>query len=410
MTITERDVEKNNNCNLNKILISKLKKWIINSDIRVKSGKDKGGMYGWKDLNAVDHSDKFPFIYNEIVGYSLSCYSFLYKHTNEDNYLSAAHDAFLYLENEIKNNSSRCKYLLSAGKRSKKDFLAKGIMEDQFYAFDNGMIISGLINYYNISNNNDCLDTAVKMANSLIDNFFVEDTIKHSLLTARMNPFPHHNEKWSHSVGPYLSKLAIGYYNLSQITNDNRYLETGNSLCEFALEMQTSDGRILNNSKSDNTVFLHPHLYACEGLLLFGKLCNDNHYLNAGLKGIDWAISQITPNGRVPRSTADSREQADCTAQLLRLLTIFSNDLQHCHEFSEKMIINLMNTIFQGLRGFFIEPEGAFRYDLTSNFACTWCNMFGLQALIFFDEHMNNIETNSENQNKGVIKKVQYFI
>lgn len=402
-------MEKDINYNANKILIGKLKHWIINSEIRVKSGKNKGGMYGWKQLDAVNYSHKFPFIYNEIVGYSLSCYSFLYEQTNEDNYLSAAHDAFLYLENEIKNNNNnKSKYLLSAGKRSSKDFLAKGMMEDQFYAFDNGMIISGLVNYYNISKNKDSLNTAVKIADSLIDNFFVEDIIKHSLLNARMNPFLNHNEKWSFSVGPYLSKLAIGYYHLSQITNDNLYLETGNSLCEFALEMQMSDGRILNNTKTDKIVFLHPHLYACEGLLLFGKLCNDNHYLNAGLKGIEWAVSQITPNGRVPRSTADFIEQSDCTAQLLRLLTIFSHDLHHCRGVSKKKITNLMNTIFEGLKGFFIEPEGAFRYDLLSNFACTWCNMFGLQALIFYDEYMNNVDTN--NKNNSIIKKIQYFI
>ena len=368
-------------------------------------------MYGWKQLDAADHAHKFPFIYNEIVGYSLSCYSFLYERTHEDDCLSAAHDAFLYLENEIKNNNtSKSKYLLSAGKRLSKDFLAKGMMEDQFYAFDNGMIISGLVNYYNISKNKDSLNTAIKIANSLIDNFFVEDNIKYSLLNAQMNPFINHSEKWSFSVGPYLSKLVIGYYHLFQITNDNLYLKTGNSLCKLALDMQMSDGRILNDSKTDKIIFLHPHLYACEGLLLFGKLYNDNHYLNAGLKGLEWAISQMTLNGRVPRSTADFIEQSDCTAQLLRLLTIFSHDLHHCRGFSKKKITNLMNTIVEGLKGFFIESEGAFRYDLLSNFACTWCNMFGLQALIFYDELMNNMDTKNKNKNNSIIKKIQYFI
>jgi hypothetical protein len=101
-------------------------------------------------------------------------------------------------------------------------------------------------------------------------------------------------------------------------------------------------------------------------------------------------------------------EQSDCTAQLLRLLTIFSHDMHHCRGFPKKKITNLMNTIFEGLKGFFIESEGAFSYDLSSNYACTWCNMFGLQALIYYDEHLKNMGTTSKNY--SIIKKIQYFI
>ena len=50
-------------------------RWLLYSDIRIKSGLDTGAMYGWKNINPTS----YPFIYNEIVGYSITAFSWIYS-------------------------------------------------------------------------------------------------------------------------------------------------------------------------------------------------------------------------------------------------------------------------------------------------------------------------------------------
>ena len=79
-------------------------KWLLSSDIRIKSGKNRGALYGWKNLNPVS----FPFIYSEITGYAITAFSWIYSSLHNTAALQAAEESSEWI---IKNMHS---YLLFA--------------------------------------------------------------------------------------------------------------------------------------------------------------------------------------------------------------------------------------------------------------------------------------------------------
>jgi hypothetical protein len=301
-------------------------KWLLNSDIRIKRGKNKGALFGWKNLNPVS----FPFIYSEITGYSITCFSWIYSQYSNNYALQAAKDASEWI---IKNMRS---YILvtrvSASSNSDET-------NSLYYAFDNGMIMIGLLNLYKIIKNPNLLKIAEYMGRTLVDRFF--DGLK---LTARLdelyNPIIEIKDggivKWSTISGSYHSKLSIGLLELSRLTNNKLFKEVSDSICDYAITLQKSNGQFITNPESDIT-YLHPHLYSCEGLIFSGLTqSNVNHY-TAGLNGIRWAMEQIGWNstrGLTRDTRKESAEQSDCIAQLLRLLILCRSKLEESYNAS----------------------------------------------------------------------------
>lgn len=135
-----------------------------------------------------------------------------------------------------------------------------------------------------------------------------------------------------------------------------------------------------------NITYIHPHLYACEGLIYVGTRQYNERYLSAGIKGVIWAMKQIDPStGGLPRSTAEkSIEQSDCMAQLLRLLILCRSQIQRFVKNSYGFIDNLINRLQLRLLHFYIAEgadRGGIRYHLSLDTACSWCTMFTMQAL-----------------------------
>src|ERR671923_1079371 len=110
-------------------------RWLLYSDIRIKRGLDIGAMYGWKNLNPTS----YPFIYNEIVGYSITAFSWIYSELGQTAALDAAKDASYW----VIKNIERYGNLLPAGRREVDTFNQKGDLSNLIYAFDNGMIMAG---------------------------------------------------------------------------------------------------------------------------------------------------------------------------------------------------------------------------------------------------------------------------
>ncbi len=119
----------------------------------------------------------------------------------------------------------------------------------------------GLLNVYKITKDTNLLFYAKKITEALIKLFF--DGKK---LTARLNNsyepiIKDHEEgivKWSTIPGPYHCKLSIGLLELSRLTNDNKYAQVSDSLCDYARRLQKSNGQFITNPESDIT-YLHPH-------------------------------------------------------------------------------------------------------------------------------------------------------
>jgi hypothetical protein len=359
-------------------------RWLFCSGIRIKNGHNRGAIYGWKNLNP----PAYPFIYSEIAGYAVTCFSWIYTELGKPVALQAAKESADWI---IRNMRS-C--LLVAGSTEIDNFDQKGELSNQIYSFDNGIIIIGLLNLYKITRDPNLLTVANLMTEALIERFFDGSKLT-AILDASYEAMINDcaNIKWSTISGAYHSKLAIAFLELSRLTNNMLYAKVSNSLCDYAKTLQKSNGRFITNSGSDVT-YLHPHLYACEGLIYAGITQSNENYYRAGLKGVTWAIQQINPTtGGLPRDTGGrSIEQSDCIAQLLRLSLLCRSQLQKYRKdyFIDKVIDKLCSRLLD----FYIpdgQDQGGMRYQLALESACSWCTMFSMQALALWGKR-NELE------------------
>lgn len=348
--------------------------WLLSSDIRIKSGENMGALYGWKNLNP----PSFPFIYSEITGYAMTFFAWIASEFGNQDALAAAKQASGWILGNIHSN------LLFARPQTNRN--QPNDLSNLFYSFDNSMIVIGLLSLYNLTKENGLLLLAEKMTKAIIERFFEGEK-----LVPRVNESfnfikPEYESgiiKWSTISGAYHCKFSLGLLELARLTKNEKFAQISDSLCDYAMKLQKSDGQFITNPGSD-IVYLHPHLYACEGLIYSGlNQSNVSHY-NAGLNGVKWAMKQISlENGGLYRNTEqESLEQSDCTAQLLRLLILCNDELEKTVNKSE--LLTIIERLHMRLFDFFIptgQGKGAMRYHLNEDTACTWCTMFSTQAL-----------------------------
>jgi hypothetical protein len=360
--------------------------WLLNSGIRIKGGQNKGAYYGWKNLN----SAFYPFIYSEVTGYAITCLSWIYSEIRNIEMLEAAKESSAWIINNLYGD------LLVAGYVQDDNFTQKGNLANQIYAFDNGVIIMGLLNLYRLIQDSSILRVAERMTEALLRHFFDGQAITNAVLDSSYRRTNYGERKWSTIPGPYHSKLSFALLGLTKITNNTFYAQVSNSLCDFAIRLRKPNGRFITDRSSDVT-FLHPHLYACEGLINSGIIqSNEHHYLN-GLCGIRWAVDQINPvTGGLPSdSGGKSTDQSDCTAQLLRLLILCGPQLLKKRLFRNADKLNhIIDKLHLRLLDFFIptgNDKGGFKYHLNLDSSCSWCTMFAAQALWLWTKRRNYI-------------------
>lgn len=346
--------------------------WLLYSGIRIKNGPKKGAVYGWKYLN----TPSYPFIYTEITGYAITTLLYIYSELGESKAREAAKDSANWLLQNMHRSSS---YLLSAGEITTDTFKEKGDLSNLLYAFDNGMVMIGLLNLYKVTKDPRLLTYVENMAKTLIERFF--DGSKLIAVLGSINK--EDGTKWSTIAGAYHCKLSLALLDLSILTNNDFYSRISNSLCNFAKKLQKHDGRIITNPNLEYVTHLHPHLYACEGLVYSGIRQHDDSHMTAGLKGITWAMNQvISSTGGLPRHTGkNSSEQSDCIAQLLRLLILCRSQIE---EKPSYIVSDVIQKLHSRLLDFYIaqgEDQGGIRYHLSLDTACSWCTMFTMQAL-----------------------------
>lgn len=379
--------------------------WLLHSGIRIRNGRDKGAMYGWKNLNP----PSYPFIYNEITGYAITSFLYIYSELGEPVALQAAKDSANWIVKNVRSSSSS--YLLPAGSIETHNFNQKGDLSNQIYAFDNGMVIIGLLNLYKIIHDANLLKYAEKMAKSLIERFFdgskliavLDRLYRPTTSIANLNDGGSRDDiKWSTISGAYHCKLSLALLDLSLLTKNDLYSKVSDSLCEFAQKLQKADGRIISNPNLETVIYLHPHLYACEGLIYAGVRQHNDVYFAAGLKGIVWAAKQINSlTGGLPRMIGGkSIEQSDCIAQLLRLLILCYLRIEE----SSHNLKDIIEKLHSRLLDFYIpegEDRGAIKYHLSLDTACSWCTMFTMQALLLW---------NKRKKFQKIQKWIDYFI
>jgi hypothetical protein len=381
--------------------------WLLHSGIRIRNGPKKGALYGWKNLNP----PSYPFIYNEITGYAITSFLYIYSELGEPEALEAAKDSGNWIVKNIRSSSSS--YLLPEGSIETHNFNQKGDLSNQIYAFDNGMIIIGLVNLYKVINDTSLLKYAEKMAKSLIERFFdgskliaVLDRLYRPITNSTNLNDGGDDIKWSTISGAYHCKLSLALLDLSVLTNNDMYSKVSNSLCEFAQKLQKADGRFVTNPNLETVTYLHPHLYACEGLIYAGVRQHNDSYFAAGLKGIRWAAKQINSlTGGLPRMIGGKFiEQSDCMAQLLRLLILYYFRIEESIEEPSHNLKDVIEKLHFRLLDFYISEgadRGAIKYHISLDTACSWCTMFTMQALLLW---------NKRKEYQKIQKCIDYFI
>jgi hypothetical protein len=352
--------------------------WIISSDIRIKEGGNKGALYGWKNLIP----PYFPFIYSEITGYAITCFSWMASEFGNTVALQAAKEASEWIRKNMQSNLLMARPPVSRDKPNE--------LSSMFYSFDNSMVMIGLLNFYKITKKSNVLRLVEKMTQVLVERFFDGEKLTPRLDSSFNSIKPTEDEgivKWSTIPGAYHCKISLGLLELSRLTGNKRYALVSDSLCEYAKKMQKNSGEFITSPGSE-IVYLHPHLYACEGLIYSGiKQCKQSHYAS-GINGIKWAMDQVDLNGNggLFRDTGKaSVEQSDCTAQLLRLLILCHTDLEKIVEKSK--LTKVIDRLHSRLLEFYIsagEDRGAMRYQFLKQTGCSWCTMFSMQALLLW--------------------------
>jgi hypothetical protein len=355
-------------------------RWLLYSDIRIKGGPDNGAMYGWKNVDTAT----YPFIYNEIVGYSITAFSWIYSELGQVAALNAAKDASYWIIKNIKRYGN----LLPAGRKVVDTFNVKGDLSNLIYAFDNGIIMVGLLNLHKLTGNLRFLNYAESIAKAIIERFYEESRMI-AVVDQNFKPIVSKQDKeikWSMVPGAYHSKLALGLLELADLTGEGLYRNVSFSICNSLKTWQRPNGRFITNPDTHIT-YLHPHLYACEGLIFSGLRDSKRDYLTMGLDGLKWAVKTMLSNGGVlPRSILERKvDQSDCISQLLRLLILCRPRLVEEKDFLEHSLLDkVIEKLHLRLLDFYIPfgyDKGATKYQLNMASACSWCTMFSMQAL-----------------------------
>jgi len=363
-------------------------KWILHSGIQnISEDKKKhGGFNSWFDLD----KKNYKYIYSEITGYGKTTLSFLYDRTGDSLFLERAVLAGEWLLDNAFHELGgvRTRYYLDDDKEAADYSFESG----QLYTFDSGMALFGLLSLYKFSKDKRFLDGAIKIGKFLVDKCQKPDGSLFAYYDSARGLVSEY-KKWSTQSGSFHAKTAMGLSLLYEMSGDIKYLKSAESLCDAALKFQEKDGRFVTFFEGGGT-HLHPHLYSCEGLLFVGRKLNNEKYISAAVSGIIWALSNVKDGGILNYlfmgGSFNLYERTDALSQLLRLSSFCLQKGLIGDDYQEKI-----KSLASRLLNFQEKESGGFYYGFHDNgeklnHINSWCTMFALQALCYYDDLLNN--------------------
>lgn len=363
--------------------------WLLYSGIQhlTSNEKLKGGVACWYELG----QKQYPFLYSEITGYALSALCFLFRIYREQIFLQRAVLAVSWLiQNALHSNGGiRTRLYLV------KDYVSPNYCfnYERIYAFDTSMVGYGLVQFYQKQPSKLVGDAIEKIAHFLITQMRRADGSFHPYYDAKTGRCDEDLDKWSDQRGTFHAKCALFFTDLYKSTRTELYRKVAFGLLESAVEEQLADGRFVTGRK-DCSTHLHPHAYTLEGLLYGGIYFKKNHFIEAALRGFQWALNGVSVDGSVSSYYVDRRfsfhERSDIVAQLLRIGTILyslkANKMRPYMEILSRIGKHLL--LFQyhadkRQKGGFI--YGAATDGLVRDHLNAWGTMFAMQALWMYD-------------------------
>ena len=358
--------------------------WLVNSGIQ-NMDAGKRDIYG--SFNAWYEQDTgiYPFVYSENTGYMLTMMCYLWDRYGKEEYLKRGKLAGDWLLNMVheSNGGFRCLYPLNP---SRFDF-----KKEQMYAFDNGIILNGLVNLYRATKEEKYLVAAVTVADWLVYSAQKPSGAFYPIYQLVDGKFFESDKEWSTISGSYHVKIAIGLLNLYDLSHKKKYLDSAIKICDFALSCQNASGRYISYLSRGGTN-AHPHCYSGEGLWVAGTVLEREDYLESSARGVQWLLDMQSEDGFVPRLFLDDRpiynERLDIISQTLRLSMIHMSEKRVPLSNKNKIELLLSHIIrYQARDAKDAKADGGFYFGKSSKgdrempHVNLWVSAFAIQAL-----------------------------
>ena len=321
-----------------------LKRWITDGTSQGSSG----AFHAWYDAR----KEELAYEYPEITGYALTYLS------NCSEGIAAGRRAADWLVNRINLNN------LTAGKKD----------DTAVYNFDLAMIATGLMSFG--QRVHDDRYTAAGL--------YLVDSIQEQILAGGqllpLNPaYPPSPRKstWSTDGRAHLLKV-VQCLLIAQGLGAAGIEEAITRLMQPASELQTSSGRFITHP-ADTETFLHPHLYAAEGLWMWGTAHGNSDALEQARRAVTWIWCHQLDTGGFPNKVNNIHgyvsdvEQTDVTAQAVRLALLLSMPFEGLDRAIERLL--QVSHGDERKKALLYQPTTT---DLHEN---TWATLFGAQAL-----------------------------
>lgn len=365
------------------------KSWLLDSGLYCNKENDEnlGGVHSFYD----EKQEQYGFFYPEITGYFVSSLIFLNDVEKKSSYLLFA-----------KQSSD---WLVALDK--KYGGIIQGIVPNQqtkhlVYTFDSAICAKGILDYYLVSNNNNYLNFAKKIIFNLIDEALEKDGTIKPYKNLENGEYEESNEVWYKQKGCLHIKTSMPFFQLYQITKEEKLFEIAKQICDTYSKFLKPDGSIRLHLTND-IVNLHAMLYALEGLIYAYHYTKNENYLDCCKKSASWCLQKINSDNSINLwHNSKYRSKASYPiAQLIRILIIldkFDNDNKY-DEFLKRMLTFLAqfqassddNRINGGIYEEFYKSLFGWkmRYKLNS-----WATMFTLQAIYWYENRKKVSLTN----------------
>lgn len=360
----------------------KVKSWIINSGLIVsdEDKKNHGGVYSFYD----EKKSQFFFLYPEITGYLISTLRFLFKKEPDPRFLKMA-----------KASSDWLIDLFDVYGGIIQGIGIDDVKKTLSYSFDTGICAKGLLDYYEMSNDQIYLDYAKKFMNVISNEAINSDGTIQPFKNLQSNIFEEKSDVWYNRRGNLHIKTSMPFLQLYGLEQNPDFENIAVRICNNYKKFENDDGSLSLHLDS-NQVNLHTLCYAMEGLLYAYSVTNNEEYLDCCNRCANWCNQKIENDGSI-QLWFNSKFKSKATypvAQLLRIFIllnkknkndVFSSNIQKLHLFLINMqAISKNITIDGGLYEEFYKSTFGWKKRLKLN---SWTSMFSLQAFYWFDNY-----------------------
>ncbi len=271
--------------------------------------------------------EKYDHIYHETNGYAISCFVNLHRTTGDDKYIEHAKAIGDYLLSTLSGEDGE----VSASAFVHSVSLPELRPVRKYFAFDNGMIVSGLLDLYEATREPKYYMAGKSCMSWVMDSLQQSDGAFHSHYDAETSEIWHGGASFEKDRSILHAKLAMPLLKVWKHSQDKRFLESAVALLGWAKGLQADDGAFWSDEYK-NMVFTHSHCYSIEGFLYAYFTTENEKYRHVVNRGINWLHGAQLRDGSMnyqyknTRSILDGlkdrlikRKTSDATAQAVRL-------------------------------------------------------------------------------------------